>query len=125
MNKVFQPVTKPIKDVSEEVTKTITENSIKKNKAPENLNNKRLEIMNDRGILASYLLSPLSKITYLENTSQYKLVKDYSSNRVNDLLIHNTIPVTLYNILLTIPDTGKEFELKGDLLKLITRKTIM
>ena len=56
------------------------------NKALENINNKLLEIMNDRDILASYLLSPLSEITNPENSTQFKLVKDPSSNRVNDLL---------------------------------------
>ena len=78
--------------------------------------------MNDRGIIASYLLSPLAKIFNPENTTQFKLVKDSSSNRVNDLLIHNTIPITLYNNLSTFRDTGKEFELKADLLKMITNK---
>ena len=120
MKKVFEPVTKSIKDVSEEVTKTMTENSIKNNQAIQNLNNKLLEIMNDRGILASYLMSPLSKITNPENATLFKLVKDSNSNRVNDLLIHNTKPITLYNNLLTFRDTGKEIELKGDLLKMIT-----
>ena len=76
--------------------------------------------MKDRGILASYLMSPLSKITNPDNSSQFKLVKDHISNRVNDLLIHNTIPITLYNNLLTFRDTVKEFELKGDFLKMIT-----
>ena len=122
MKKVFEHVTKSIKDVSEEVTKTMTENPIKNNQALENLNNKLLEILNDRGILASYLMSPLFKITNPENSTQFKLVKESSSNRVNDLLIHNTIPITLYNNLLTFRDTGKEFELKGDLLKMITNK---
>ena len=78
--------------------------------------------MNDRGILASYLMSPLSKITNPENTTQFKLVKDSSSNTVNDLLIHSTIQITLHNNLLTFRDIGKEFELKGDLLKMITNK---
>ena len=36
------------------------------------------------------------------------------------MLIHNSIPVTLYENLLTIRDTAKEFELKGHLLKMIT-----
>ena len=120
--KVFEPVTKSIKDVSEEVTKTMTENSIKNKHALENLKNKLLEIMNDRGILASYLMSPLSKITNPENTTQFNLVKDSNSNRVSDLKINKTIPITLYNNLLTFRDTGKEFELKGDLLKMITNK---
>ena len=87
MMKVFEPVTKSIKDVSEEVTKTITETSNNNNKALENLNNELLEILNDRGPLASYFMSPLSKITNPENTSQIKIVKDSSSNRVNDLII--------------------------------------
>ena len=78
--------------------------------------------MNEGGIISSYLLSPLSKVTNPEKTSQFKLVKDHNSNRVNDLLIHNTIPVILYNNLLTFRDTGKAFELKGDLLKMINNK---
>ena len=86
------------------------------------MNNKLPEIMNDRGIIASYLLSPLSKITTPENTSQFKLVKDSTSNRVNHLLIHNTIPITLHDNLLTFRDTNKLFELKEDLLKMITNK---
>ena len=76
--------------------------------------------MNDRGILATYLMSPLSRITNPENTTQFKLVKDLNSNRVNDLLINNTIPITLYGNILTFRDTNKQFELKGDLLKMIT-----
>ena len=75
MKKIFEPVTKSLETTSQEVTKTITETYIKNNQAIENLNNKLLEIMNDRGILASYLMSPLSKITNPENTSQFKLLK--------------------------------------------------
>ena len=76
--------------------------------------------MNDRGILASYLMSPLSKITNPENTSQFRLEKDHNSNRVNDLLMKNKIPITLYGNMLTFRDTIKQFELKGDLLEMIT-----
>ena len=64
MNKIFEPITESIKSVFEEVTKTKTETSNDNNKALENLNNKLLEIMSDRGIVASYLMSPLSEITY-------------------------------------------------------------
>ena len=120
MKKVFEPVTKSITDVSEEVTKTMTENSIKNIQALENLNNKLLEIMNDRGILASYLMTPLSKITNPENTSQFRLINDSNSNRVNDLKINKTIPITLHDNLLTFRDTNIVFELKGDLLKMIS-----
>ena len=122
MKKIFEPVTKSLESTSQDITKTITKSSLKNNQAIENLNNKLLEIMNDRGITASYLLSSLSKITNRENSSQFKLVKDSTSNRVNDLLIHNTIPITLYNNLLTFRDSIKQFELKGDLLEMITNK---
>ena len=120
MKKVFEPVTKSLANTSENLTKVITETSIKNNLAIENINDKLLEIMNDRGILATYLMSPLSRITNPENTTQFKLVKDHNSNRVNDFLINNTIPITLYGNILTFRDTNKQFELKGDLLKMIT-----
>ena len=48
--------------------------------------------------------------------------KDSNSNRVNDLKINKTIPITLYNNMLSFRDTGKEFELKGNLLKMVTNK---
>ena len=120
MKKIFEPVTKSREKSSQNITKTIAESSIKNNQALENLNNKLLELMNDRGILATYLMSPLSKITNPENTSEFKLVKDHNSNRVNDLKINGTIPITLYGNILTFRDTGKKFELKGDLLEMIT-----
>ena len=122
MKKVFEPVTKSLENTSENLTKAISESSKENNLLLENANNKLLEIMNDRGILATYLMSPLSKITNPENTTQFKLIKDSTSNRVNDLKINNSIPITLYNNLLTFRDTNKQFELKGDLLKMITNK---
>ena len=122
MKKLYEPLTDTIKNTSENITKTIAEYSKENNLALENLNNKLVEIMNDRGILASYLMSPLSKITNSENTTQFKLVKDSASNRVNDLKINKTVPITLYNNMLTFRDTGKEFESKGELLKMITNK---
>ena len=53
------------------------ETSIKNNNALENLNDKLLEISNDRGIIASCLFSPLSKIIRPEHTSQFKLKKTF------------------------------------------------
>ena len=78
--------------------------------------------MNDRGILASFLMYPLSEITNPENTSQFKLVKYHNSKRNTDLLIHKSIPITLHDNFRTFRDTNKQFELKGDLLKMITNK---
>ena len=120
MKKAFEPVTKPNKDVSEDVTKTMMVTSKENNQALENLKNKPLEIMNDRGIQAYYLLSPLAKIINPENSTQIKLIKDSTSNRVNDLKINKTIPVNLHDNLLTFRDTNQQFELKGELLKMIT-----
>ena len=122
MKKVFEPVTKSLENTSEILTKAITESSEENNLALENLNNKLLEIMNDRGILATYLMSPLSKITNPENKSQFRLEKDHNSNRKNDLLMKNKIPITLYGNMLTFRDTNKQFELTGDLLEMITNK---
>ena len=122
VKKIYEPLTDTIKNTSENITKALAESSKENNLAIENLNTKLLEIMNDRGIIAIYLLSPLSKITNPENSTQFKLVKDHNSNRVKDLLIKNTIPITLHDNLLTFRDTNKQFELKGDLLKMITNK---
>ena len=66
MKKVFELVTKTLEKTSLDITKTMTENSIENNQALENLNNKFLEIMNDRGILASYLMSPSFKSLILK-----------------------------------------------------------
>ena len=52
MKNVFEPVTKSLENTSENLTKAITESSKENNLALENLNNKLLEIMKDRGILA-------------------------------------------------------------------------
>ena len=57
MKKVFEPVTKSLENTSENITKTLTENSINNNKAIENLNEKILELMNNNGYIASYLAS--------------------------------------------------------------------
>ena len=75
--------------------------------------------MNDRGIIASFLLSLLSKVTNAEDTSQFKLVKVPSTSRVNDLLITKTMPVALYDILLTFRDTDMKFNMQADLSKII------
>ena len=100
----------------------MTETAFENNETTESLNNKRLETMNDRVIIASYFLSPFSNITNPEHTSHFKLVKRSSSIKINDLLLNKTITVTLYNDSLTFCDTDENFELQGDLLKLMTNK---
>ena len=53
IKKAFEPVTDTIKITSENLAKTITKTSIKNVQALDNLNNKLLEILKDRGIIAS------------------------------------------------------------------------
>ena len=59
MKKVYEPLTNTIKNVSENISKTLTESSINNNKAIENLNDKVLESMNDKGLVDSSLLKVL------------------------------------------------------------------
>ena len=73
--KVFERVTETIKITSEDLTKIMMLTTKENNKTPEKLNDKLLEILNDRGVVASYLLSPLSIITNTDHSGQYKLVK--------------------------------------------------
>ena len=48
VKRVFEPVTKSIKDTSQDVTRTIPETSKVNNKALSNFNDTLLEILNDR-----------------------------------------------------------------------------
>ena len=118
--KLFKPMTDAIKNTSESITKTLTENSINNNKAIENLNEKILELMDEKGMIAPYLVSSLSNVFNLENKSQFRLRKDPNSTKINDFLIHRGIPVTLFSNMIIFRDSNKSFKLEGDLLKLIT-----
>ena len=120
ITKVFEPVSDTFLNTSENSVKTMMLTSKENNKALENLNNRLLEKMCDT--IASCLISPLCKITKSGKTSQFELQKDSYSKRVNDLLIHITIPVFLNDNLLTFRDIGKRFELKRDFLEMITVK---
>ena len=118
--KLFKPMTDAIKNTSETITRTLTENSINDNKAIENLNEKNLELMNDQGLIAPYLSSSLFNLFKPENKSQFRLKKDPNSTKLNDFLIHRGIPVTLFSNMIPFRDSNKSFKLEGDLLKLIT-----
>ena len=120
MKKVFEPVTKSLENTSQDITKTLTENSIINNKAVENLNEKILELMNDKGMITSYLASSLVNLFKPENKSQFRLKKDLNSTKMNDFLINKGIPVTLVSNLLIFRDSNKSFKLEGDLLETIT-----
>ena len=120
MTKVFEPLTDTLKKTSENITKTITENSINNNKAIENLNEKILELMNDKGIIAPCLTTSLVEVFKKDNKSQFRLRKDPNSTKLNDFLIHGSIPVTIFSNMITFRDSKKTFKLEGDLLKVIT-----
>ena len=113
-------MTEAIKSTSENIIKSLTENSINNNKAIENLNEKILELMDEKSMIAPYLVSSLSNVFNLENKSQFRLRKDPNSTKINDFLIHRAIPVTLFSNMITFRDSDRSFKLEGDLLKLIT-----
>ena len=120
INKFFKPMTDEIKNTSEKITKTLTENSINNNKAIENLNEKILELMNDQGLIAPFLTSSLVEVFRKDNKRQFRLRKDPDSTKLNDFLIHGKIPVTIFSNKITFRDSDKTFKLEGDLLKVIT-----
>ena len=59
MKKAFEPMTDTIKNTSENITEILTEHSINNIKAIENLNEKVLELMSDKSMIAPYLASSL------------------------------------------------------------------
>ena len=120
MTKVFEPLTDTLKKTSENITKSITENSINNNKAISDLDEKILEIMNDKGMIAPYLTTSLVEVFKKDNKSQFRLRKDNNSTKMNDFLIHGNIPVTIFSNMITFRDSKKSFRLEADLLKLIT-----
>ena len=73
--KIFKPLTDATKNTSKKITKTLTEKSININKAIDNLNEKKLELMNDKGMIAPTLASSLVNLFKPENKSQFKLKK--------------------------------------------------
>ena len=118
--KIFKPMTDAIKSTSENITKTLTENSNNNNKALENLNEKILELMDEKGMIAPYLTSSLVEVFKKDNKSQFRIRKNPNSIKMNDFLIHGSIPVTIFSNMITFRDTNKSFTLEGDLLKVIT-----
>ena len=82
--KVFKPMTDTIRNTSENVIKILTENSINNNKTIENLNEKVLELMNEKGLISPYLTSSLVNLFKPENKSQFRLRKDTNSTEMND-----------------------------------------
>ena len=120
MKKVFEPVTNTMKNTSENLTKTISETYNNNNKAMENLNEKISELMNDEGMIAPYLASSLVNLFKPGNKSQFRLMKDLNSTKMNDCLMNDGIPVTLYSNMLNFRESNKTFILDGDLLETLS-----
>ena len=116
----YKPVTDTIKKTSENLTKAFTEISINNNKAIENLNERILELTNDKGLIAPYLASSLVNLSKLEIKSQFRLRKDLNSTKINDFLINEGIPVSLFSNMITFGDSNRPFNLDGDLLETMT-----
>ena len=120
MKKLYEPLTDTIKDVSENKTKTISETSIKNTKAISDLNEKVLELRDEKGLIAPYLASSLVNRFKPENRSQFSFKKDLISPKMNDFSIIGGIPVSLYSNMITFTESNKPFKLDGDLLETIT-----
>ena len=86
----------------------------------ENLNETILELMNDKGMIATYLTSSLVNPFEPENKSQFRLKEDLNSTKMNDFLINGDVPVTLFSNMLNFTDSNKSFKLDGDLLETLT-----
>ena len=118
--KLFKPMTDAIKDTSDNLTKTITESSNNNNKAIENLNERILELMIDKGLTAPYLASSLVILFTPKNKSQFRFKKDLNSLKMIDFLINEGIQVTLFSNMITFRDSNKSFKLYGDLSETMT-----
>ena len=116
MKKVYEPLFDTLKNIS----KTLTENSINNNKATENSNEKVLESMNNKGLIDNSLLEALK----YDNKGQFRLIKDPNPTKMNDFLINENVPVTIFNNMLTFRDTKAIFKLEGDLLEVMTNNKL-
>ena len=76
MKKIYEPLTDRIKTTSENLTKTISETSFKKNQAKSDLNKKFLGLMSDNVMIFPYLASSLVSLFEPGNKSQFRLIKD-------------------------------------------------
>ena len=83
IKKAFESVTDTIRRTYEDSTKTMFTTSKESNKALENFNEKVLELLRDKGMIAFFLTSSVVNLFKPENKSQLKLIKDHNSIRKN------------------------------------------
>ena len=106
MEELFERLTDTLKKTSENITKTITETSIKNNKAISDLNEKLLELLDEKRLTAPYLASSLVNLFKPGNKSQFRLRKDLNSTKMNDFLLHGNIPVSLHSNMIIFRDSN-------------------
>ena len=68
-------MTDAIKNISQNITKTIRETSIKNNKVLENLNEKIIDLMNGKDMIAHTLAFSLVNLFKPESKSQFRFQK--------------------------------------------------
>ena len=86
------------------------------------LNGKKLESLTNNCKRLLYLAKCSSNLTSLEERNQVRLLVDPRSDKVNDVMKSNTVPVSIYDKLITFEDSNKErLEVNGDLLEKITK----
>ena len=76
--------------------------------------------MNHKGLIAPCLTSSLVRLFKTENKSQFRFKKDLNSTKMNDFLINEGIPVTLFSNKITFRDSNKLFKSDGELLETMT-----
>ena len=84
------------------------------------MNENFLELMNDKGMIDPYLASSLVILFTPEHKSQFRIMKDLNSTKMNGFSINGGIPVTLFSIMLTFRASKKSFKVDGDLLETMT-----
>ena len=77
-------MTDGFKNNSQDITKTISETSIKNNEVLVNLNGKTLNLKSGKGMIAPFLTSSLVNLFKPENKGQFRLKKEPISTRMND-----------------------------------------
>ena len=94
MKKVSKLNSDTVKETSNEIPKTMVETTKERITAIVILNEKVLEILRDRGTVASNLATLLIIRFKPKNKNQFRIFKDHNSYEVNVRVINTNKPVT-------------------------------
>ena len=116
----IEPITKAVTDSNQkllEETKSYTKaNEVLKES---NIQIKHIELMKRNGVIDSILIRPIAKYLVPSNKSQFRLHDGPDSDNWNDYIM-NGEKVTNFDNKLVFKNSGKNFTLRGDALKMIT-----